>query len=166
MTLSRHTKRALACASFIGLMFFMLFACLQCATLSKFLQLESDAFPIKLVFLEETIAVNIPGHWPKDILEFPESGYPLFYPVWVVMYTDPETGAKYEFAVHTEKKKVLSVMEYKTYPKPDDRIFYIFIDGLPIKVELAKVIELFNRINSGSNDSSRLKTHIIPSQGI
>ncbi len=146
MEIYRHAKRILVCASFIGLMLFMLFAFIQCASLSKFLKLEVASFPIELVFLKETIPVNLPRHWPKNILGFPESGYPLFYPVWVARYTDPETDNKYEFAIHTEKKKVYSLLEYKTYPKPDDRIFYIFVGGVPIKVELQKVIEIFERI--------------------
>ena len=155
MEISRDVKRVLACASFIGLMLFMLFAFIQCATLSKFLKLKAASFPIKLVFLEETIAVNVPGHWPKNILEFPESGYPLFYPVWIARYTDMETGIKYEFAIHTEKKKIYVLLEHKVYPKEDDRIFYIFVDGVPIKVELQKVIDLFDRIISGESSLIR-----------
>ena len=155
MEIPRHAKRVLACTLFIGLMLFMLFAFIQCASLSKFLKLEMASFPIELVFLKETIPVNVPGHWPKNILEFPESGYPLFYPVWVARYMDPETDNKYEFAIHTEKKKVYSLLEYKTYPKPDDRIFYIFVDEVPIKVELQKVIEIFERIISGESSLIR-----------
>ncbi|MCK5601648.1 hypothetical protein KAR91_07265 [Candidatus Pacearchaeota archaeon] len=142
-------KRILACTGFICLMFFLLFTFISCATLSKFLQLKQEAFPIKLVFLEETIPVNIPGHWPENVTEFPQSGYPLFYPVWVQQYTDPKTDIKYEFTIHVEKKKVYVILEYKTWPDPDDIIWYLFVDGIPIEVDIGKIRDLFDRIIFG-----------------
>ncbi|GAG59850.1 unnamed protein product, partial [marine sediment metagenome] len=108
-----------------------------------------------LSFFEETIPVNIPGHWPENVAEFPESGYPLFYPVWVKRHIDPETDIKYEFAIHTVEKKIYVLLEYKTYPSQDDRIFYIFLDGLPIEVDLERVRKLFDRMISGSELSGK-----------
>lgn len=86
MGMHKEQRRTLAHLSLVGLaLLVIILATLlfvpSCAILSKFLQLKVDPFSIELVFLEETISVNIPGHWPKDILEFPQSGYPLFYPV-------------------------------------------------------------------------------------
>lgn len=131
----------------------LLFLLLSCATLSKFLQLAQDPFPIKLVFFEEMIPVNIPGHWPKNVLAFPKRESPFFYPIWITVYTDPQTNMTYHFAIHTVKKKVCLLLQYKTYPSIDDRKFYIFIDGLPIMIGIDQVRNLWNRILSEEKSS-------------
>lgn len=134
---------------------------LGCATLSKFLQLQQDPFPIRLVFFDETIPVNVPGHWPKNVLAFPKHESPFFYPIWIRVYTDPETQVMYHFAIHTIKKKVCLLLEYKTYPNPDDRKFYIFVDGLPIGIGLDQVRDMWNRIVSEEDSSTISAYHVM-----
>ena len=112
-----------------------------------------DCFEVSLELAPGvTAAFNVPGHWPVDLGELPCHLYPLGWPV-AVWHAEDAGGVKYEIIFSINDGRVYVLLEYRTCPSPDDRKFYLFVDGVPIGAGVAGAIEFIRGLFASGGES-------------